>query len=201
MFFLRNNQEKLWSENYIHLRVSVNNVVPSDNLGQICNLPSSFTEGPWYMCERKHNANSYIRHYGRQDLFITFTSKPKSQEIEDDFFCNKRPMTHLNALTESFTGSCRSAWIWLKLENIWVLKVWHVHKWVAKQWLSHTHILLWKATKIHTNGIDRLITFSKSIDKRGVYEIVNRNTVHCSCGRVFQINSPCLKDNVLSEKM
>ncbi|GFT67747.1 ATP-dependent DNA helicase [Trichonephila clavipes] len=46
-------------------------------------LPSSFTGGSRYMHERTQDAMTYVRHFGRPDLFITFTCNPKWSEIVD----------------------------------------------------------------------------------------------------------------------
>lgn len=40
-------------------------------LGTMVVLPSSFTGGPRYMHERTQDAMTYVRHFGRPDLFIT----------------------------------------------------------------------------------------------------------------------------------
>jgi hypothetical protein len=46
-------------------------------------LPSTFTGGPRYMHERTQDAMTYVRHYGRPDLFITFTCNPCWDEIKE----------------------------------------------------------------------------------------------------------------------
>lgn len=50
-------------------------------LGTMVVLPSSFTGGPRYMHERTQDAMTYVRHFGRPDLFITLTCNPKWPEI------------------------------------------------------------------------------------------------------------------------
>ncbi|XP_067930639.1 uncharacterized protein [Watersipora subatra] len=47
-------------------------------------LPSSFTGGPRYMHERTQDAMTYVRNYGRPDLFITFTCNSKWDEISNE---------------------------------------------------------------------------------------------------------------------
>ncbi|GFV27688.1 ATP-dependent DNA helicase [Trichonephila clavipes] len=46
-------------------------------------LLSSFTGGSLYMHERTQDAMTYVRHFGRPDLFITFTCNLKWSEIVD----------------------------------------------------------------------------------------------------------------------
>jgi len=64
--------------NYICLRGILNqdaNVDPS-NIGQRVILPSSFTGSPRYLHEKTQDAMTYVRNYGRPDLFVTFTCNP-----------------------------------------------------------------------------------------------------------------------------
>lgn len=80
--FIRNNQKKLRSENYVHLKDAMKKADSEwSELGKMTVLPSSFTGGPRYLHERTQDAMTYVRHYGRPDLFITFTCNPKWQEI------------------------------------------------------------------------------------------------------------------------
>ena len=52
------------------------------NAGQKVVLPATFTRGPRYMYERQQYAMSYVRIYGRPDLFITMVTNPKWAEIK-----------------------------------------------------------------------------------------------------------------------
>ncbi|XP_014774554.1 uncharacterized protein LOC106872177 [Octopus bimaculoides] len=73
--FIRLNQKKLRSDSYIHLRDGINNDADPRNISKICILPSTYTGEPRYMHERRQDDMTFVRHYGRPDLFITFTSK------------------------------------------------------------------------------------------------------------------------------
>ena len=57
--------------------------IEANQLGQMVILPSTFTGGPRYMHERTQDAMTYVRHYGRPDLFITFTCNPRWDEIKE----------------------------------------------------------------------------------------------------------------------
>ncbi|GFU82915.1 ATP-dependent DNA helicase [Trichonephila clavipes] len=52
-------------------------------LSKMVTLPSSFTGESRYMHERTQDAMTYVQHFGRPDLFITFTCYPKWPEIVD----------------------------------------------------------------------------------------------------------------------
>ncbi|XP_029172029.1 uncharacterized protein LOC114941269 [Nylanderia fulva] len=84
--FIRYNQAKLRSEEYIHLRDAVvgnidGNLNPND-IGNAFILPSSYIGSPRNMQEYIQDAMTYVRHYGRPDLFITFTCNPNWKEIQ-----------------------------------------------------------------------------------------------------------------------
>ena len=53
------------------------------NVGQKVALPATFTVDPRYMYERQQDAMSYVRIYGRPDLFITMTTNPKMGRNQD----------------------------------------------------------------------------------------------------------------------
>lgn len=79
--FIGNHQLKLRSEEYIHLRDAVvgnvdGNLNPNE-IGNACLvLPSSYIGSPRNMKEHIQGAITYVHHYGRPDLFITFTCNP-----------------------------------------------------------------------------------------------------------------------------
>ncbi|GFT58062.1 ATP-dependent DNA helicase [Trichonephila clavipes] len=82
--WIRHNQKKLRSEEYIHLKEAITATDGQlSELGKMVVLPSSFTGGSRYMHERTQDAMTYVRHFGRPDLFITFTCNPKWSEIVD----------------------------------------------------------------------------------------------------------------------
>ena len=70
--FIRVNQTKLPSEEYVHLRDAVVIDGYTTNVGRLTVLPSSYTGSPRHMHEYAQDAIAYVRHYGRPDLFTTF---------------------------------------------------------------------------------------------------------------------------------
>ncbi|GBP49808.1 ATP-dependent DNA helicase pif1 [Eumeta japonica] len=79
--FIRLNQAKLRSEEYIHLRDAISTEGDTDNVGRLTILPAMYTGSPRHMHEYAQDAMTYVSHYGRPDLFITFTCNPKWKEI------------------------------------------------------------------------------------------------------------------------
>ena len=80
--YIRFNQQKLRVEQYIHLKDAVTNDGNAENVGQLVILPSTFTGSPRHMHEYTQDAMTYVRNYGRPDLFVTFTCNPKWEEIQ-----------------------------------------------------------------------------------------------------------------------
>lgn len=80
LLYIRLNQSKLRADNYIHLRDAMNNpndINPNPNeKGQAVILPATFTGSPRHMQEYAQDAMTYVRVYGKSDLFITFTCNP-----------------------------------------------------------------------------------------------------------------------------
>ena len=89
LIYIRLNQRSLRADNYIHLRDSVADGAAASDLGQAVILPSSFTGGPRYMHEKTQDAMTYVRHYGRPDLFITFTCNPSWVELMQELLPNQ----------------------------------------------------------------------------------------------------------------
>lgn len=81
--FIRFNQSKLRSEEYIHLRDAINNDNNSRDIGRIVILPSSYIGSPRHMHEYAQDAMTYVRNDGRPDLFATFTCNPQWHEIKE----------------------------------------------------------------------------------------------------------------------
>ena len=86
LLYVRINQNKLRSEQYVHLQDALNCDGNAHNVGQQVILPSSFTGSPRYMHQLTQDAMAYVRKFGRPDLFITFTCNPKWKDIQDCLF-------------------------------------------------------------------------------------------------------------------
>ena len=82
LLFIRLNQTKLRSEQYIHLRDAVVNDSNTTNVGKITILPSSYAGSPRHMHEYAQDAIAYVCLYGRPDLLITFTCNQSWDEIQ-----------------------------------------------------------------------------------------------------------------------
>uniref|UniRef100_A0A6P4EN22 Uncharacterized protein LOC108043706 n=1 Tax=Drosophila rhopaloa TaxID=1041015 RepID=A0A6P4EN22_DRORH len=65
--FIRFNQSKLRSGEYIHLRDAIATEEHAASIGCLTILPATYVESPRHMHEYAQNAMTYVRNYGRPD--------------------------------------------------------------------------------------------------------------------------------------
>ncbi|GFW57569.1 helitron_like_N domain-containing protein [Trichonephila clavipes] len=89
--FIALNQTKLRAENYIHLQDAIRNDADLDRneMGKKVILPSPFVNSVRYLYEYTQDAFTYVRNYGRPDLFITMTCNHAWPEITIAHFRSK----------------------------------------------------------------------------------------------------------------
>ena len=204
--FIRNNQNKLRSEQYDALHEHVNNIANDRNVrpGRVVVLPSSYVGSPRALKENFEDAMAIIKKYGKPDLFITFTCNPKWREITENLYLGQTANDRTDLVTRVFK---------LKLNNLLndifkhgVLGKVLTHVQVIefqKRGLPHAHILLHLANddKLETaQDINNLICaeIPDPIVNRELYDIVKTCMVHGPCG-ILNPNSPCMKDGVCSK--
>ena len=157
--FIHWNQKTLRAENYIHLCDAINNEGDVKNIGQLCILPSSFTGGPRYMHEKTQDAMTYVRQYGRPDLFITFTCNPKWPEITQELFEGQKSHDRYDIVSRVFHLKVMKLMNLITKGNIFGAVRCHMYsiEW-QKRGLPHVHILIWMVNKICPNNIDSFIS-------------------------------------------
>ncbi|CAB3244804.1 unnamed protein product [Arctia plantaginis] len=174
--FLRFNQAKLRSEEYIHLRDAVagnidGNLNPND-IGNAFILPSSYIGSPRNMQEYIQDAMTYVRHYGRPDLFITFTCNPNWEEIQTLLLPGQQAI-HRHDLTAQW----------------------------QKRGLPHAHILVWLKDRIRPEEIDQIISaeIPDPLIDQELFDIVTKHMIHGPCG-AFNMTSPCMENGKCKKK-
>ncbi|XP_014772301.1 uncharacterized protein LOC106870662 [Octopus bimaculoides] len=186
--FIRSHQQKLRSDSYIHLRDAINNDAAPTSIGRLCILPSTFTGSPRYMHERTQDAMTFVRHYGRPDLFITFTYNHKWKEIQAELFFGQKPKDRHDILARAFHLKLIILMDLIKKGQIFgpIQCDMYTIEW-QKMGLPHAHILLWLSTKIKSTDIDKIISAElpdPALDKV-LYDIVKANMVHGPYGHGF----------------
>ena len=90
--YIRYNQSKLHAEVYQGLSDAIqacDGNVDGSQLGKRVILPSTFTGSAHYQHQLYQDVMAIVRHYGKPDLFITFTCNPQWPEITNSLFQNQ----------------------------------------------------------------------------------------------------------------
>jgi ATP-dependent DNA helicase PIF1 len=202
LLFVRLNQKKLRVDEYIHLRDAIANDGNANNLGQLVILPSTFTGSPRHMHEYTQDAMTYVRNYGRPDLFITFTCNPKWQEIQVELLVGQTHSDRHDLLARVFRQKLiKLMHIITKSHVVGPTRCWMYSIEWQKRGLPHAHILIWLKGKMKSDQIDNVISAELPDPKRDprLFEIIVKNMVHGPCGSVNP-NSPCMKDGKCTKR-
>ena len=147
--FIRFNQAKLRSEEYIHLRDAVNSDADVTNLGRLTILPSTYIGSPRHMHEYSQDAMTYVRNYGRPDLFVTFTCNPKWPQITELLHPGQSASDRHNVTARVFKQQLRCLMDFIVMQRIYgAVRCWMYSVEWQKRGLPHAHILLWMEDKI-----------------------------------------------------
>ena len=202
LLYIKLHQQRLRSEEYVHLQDAIQADVPLNDIGKKVYLPSSFIGSPRHMHEYTQDAMTYVRIYGRPDLFITFTCNPKWSEIQALLSNNETPTDRHDVISRVFKQKL------IKLMDVIVAqKIFSdVNCWMysiewQKRGLPHAHILLWLTTKIQPTDIDSIVCAelpNRDIDPE-LFEVVMKNMIHGPCGPLNS-KSPCMINNKCSKR-
>ncbi|GFV64343.1 ATP-dependent DNA helicase [Trichonephila clavipes] len=178
-------KKKLRSEEYIHLKDAITATDGQlSELGKMVVLPSSFTGGSRYMHERTQDAMTYVRYFGRPDLFITFTCNPKWSEIVDLLNQGQKSHDRHDIIARVFRVKVKHMMRLLTKCCIFGNVRCHMYtvEW-QKRGLPHVHILLWLKDKIRPESIDKVICAELPDSKLdpALYEII-RSTKETQTG-------------------
>ncbi|KAJ4441100.1 hypothetical protein ANN_10950 [Periplaneta americana] len=202
LLYIRLNQMKLRVDEYIHLSDAVANDGNVADNGKIVILPATFTGSPRHMHEYAQDAMTYVRTYGRPDLFITFTCNPIWPEIKDELIFGQAPIDRHDLTARVFKQNLIKLIDVLTKSHIfgnclcWMYSI----EW-QKRGLPHAHILLWLKKKIRPTQIDSVISaeFPSPEQDPNLFEVVKKNMIHGPCGQLNH-NAVCMKDGKCTKK-
>ena len=151
------------------------------------------------MHKKTQDAMTYVKTYGRPDLFITFTCNLKWTEISEVLLpCQAANHRH-DIVARVFCQKViklmgiltKSARIFGKMQCDMYSIEWQ------KRGLPHAHILLWLKEKIRPNQIDDIIFAELPAPREDpkLFEVVKTQMVHGPCGR-FNPHSPCMDNGI-----
>lgn len=200
--FIRHNQRKLRSDEYIHLRDAMINDRSIDDMGKLVILPSTFIGSPRHMQEYAQDAITYVRKHGRPDLFITFTCNSSWVEIKEELQYGQMASDRHDIVARVFRQK-QIKFIDAIVKNqifgpviCWMFSI----EW-QKRGLPHSHNLIWLQNKIRPSQIDDIIKaeFPNPEEDPDLYNIIVKNMVHGPCGDLNR-NSPCMKDKKCTKR-
>ncbi|GBN20200.1 hypothetical protein AVEN_149932-1, partial [Araneus ventricosus] len=202
LLYIRLNQNKLRSEEYIHLKDAVATEKNVEDIGKIVILPSTFTGSPRQMHEYAQDAMTYVRSYELPDLFITFTCNPAWPEIKEELTHGQTATDRHDLLARVFRQKQQKLInVLTKMDVFGETRCWMYSIEWQKRGLPHSHNLIWLKEKIHSTQIDDVISaeFPNPEVDPVLSDIVKKSMIHGPCGN-FNMNSPCMKDGRCSKK-
>lgn len=121
--------------------------MPSDN-HKIVIRADKTPVGQRHMHEYAQDAMSYVRHYGRPDLFITFTCNPKWADIKDNLFEGQTSADRHDITARVFREKLKKLMdLIVKLRVFGEVRCYMYSIEWQKRGLPHAHILIWFKTK------------------------------------------------------
>lgn len=146
------------------------------------------------MYEYSQDAMTYVRNYGRPDLFITFTCNPIWNEIKKCLLPGQSQTDRHDITARVFKQKLKSLMDLIVKSNFFgSVRCWMYSIEWQKRGLPHADILIWCVDKIQPNEIDNIISAEipdQKID-RELFEIITKNMIHGPCG-AFNMHSPCM---------
>ncbi|XP_017465379.1 PREDICTED: uncharacterized protein LOC108358510 [Rhagoletis zephyria] len=146
------------------------------------------------MHERTQDAMSYVRTYGKPDLFITFTCNPTWKEMKEELFHGQSAKDRRDLVARVFRQKIIKMMNLIKKCIIFgsIRCDMYTIEW-QKRGLPHAHILLWLNNKIHSNQIDLIISAELPDPNTDpvLFHIIKKTMVHGPCGNL-NANSPCM---------
>lgn len=196
LLYLRRNQKKLRADDYIHLRDAISTEGNINDIGQLVILPSTYTGSPRHMHEYAQDALTYVRNYGRPDLFITFTCNPKWHEIENLLRNGETASDRHDLIARVFKQKITTFLNLITKYHIFgEVRCWMYSIEWQKRGLPHMHFLVWLKSKIIPNDIDKIISAELPDPNEDpiLFEIIKKHMIHGPCG-LYNKKSPCMKD-------
>ncbi|GFX87567.1 hypothetical protein TNCV_1330981 [Trichonephila clavipes] len=198
------NQKKLRAENYIHLHDTISaydNIRPND-IGKMGILPSTFVNSPRYLQEYTQDTFTYVRTYGRPELFVTFICNPSWQDVTQDLMSGHKATDEHNIVVRVFRLKVQKLMNVVTKGKVFGDVQCHMYsiEW-KKRGLPHAHILIWLKQKLLPNQIDNIISteISDPEEDKNLYDTAIKNRIHGPCG-ARNPASPCMQNGKCTKK-
>lgn len=180
----------------------MNNDANLAEVSQLVILPSTFTGSPRHIHEYTQDAITYVRNYGRTDLFITFTCNPSWPEFQVELKEGQKQFDRHDLTARVFRQKLIQF-----LKSITKFHIFgEVRCWVytiewQKRGLPHAHVLVWLKSKIMSSDVDKIISAEIPDPEEDpiLFEVIVKNMIHGPCGIINPI-SPCMKEYKCTQK-
>lgn len=201
--WLRTNQATIRADLYNGLADSLqrDDNASAATMGKRFILPSLYTGGDRYMQQLYQDSMALVRHFGRQDLFITFTANPNWPDIKEALkdFPEKRLEDHPKMVVRSFRlrqkcllDELKKGYIFGRFRGcVWTIEY-------QKRGLPHMHLLLFLHPDDRYLDVERInqIICAELPDPNmdtdnSLKDIITSQMVHGSCSARFP-NAPCM---------
>lgn len=196
LLYIRLNQTKLRVENYVHLRDAISSEKNITDVGKSIILPSNFIGSPRHMQEYTQDAMTYVRKFGRPDLFITFTCNPSWEDIQKLLINGQSASDRHDIIARVFNMKVKKLMDFIIKHKIYGdVQCWmYCIEW-QKRGLPHIHILIWLKEKIKPSNIDKIISaeLPNESEDPELFNIIKRHMIHGPCG-TLNSKSPCMVD-------
>ncbi|GFU35283.1 helitron_like_N domain-containing protein [Trichonephila clavipes] len=204
--YIQLNQAKLRSEEYIHLRDAIIGNVDAtngiNNIGTTYILPSSYSGSARHMHEYIQDVMTYVREYGRPDLFITFTCNPNWDEIKNLLFSGQTSVHRHDITARVFKQKLKSLINLITHHLVFgETRCWPYSLEWQRRGLPHAHILIWLVAKVRPEEIEKIISAEipdPNVDQE-LFAIVATNMIHGPCGTLNMI-SPCMDNRKCTKR-
>ncbi len=170
------------------------NATATDNIGSKIILPSDFTESPRQMHQLYQDSMAIVRHFGKPELFITFTCNPKWPAITEALKEGQSPSDRQDVvnrvfyltLKEFFADLFTRAMLGYIKAYCWTLEE-------QKRSLKHVHLLTILQQHITPEWGDTIVwaVIPDQNNMPKLHKIVTTCMLHGPCG-VFNPNAPCM---------
>ncbi|GFW59074.1 helitron_like_N domain-containing protein [Trichonephila clavipes] len=170
--YIKFNQAKLRSEEYIHLCDAI--------IGNV-------------------DAMIYVRENGRPDLFITFTCNPNWDENKNLLFSGQTSMHRHDIIARVFKQKLKYLINLITHHLVFgeTRCLLYSVEW-QKCGLPHAHILIWLVAKVRPEEIDIAAEIPDPNVDQELFAIVTTNMIHGSCGTLNM--SPCMNNGKCTKR-
>ncbi len=154
------------------------------------------------MHEYTQDAMTFVRNFGKPDLFITFTSNPEWPEIKENLFPGQCASNRHDLTARVFEQKLSKLLEAIKKFNIFGEPQCFLYsvEW-QKRGLPHAHLLLWLHDKIRPDEVDKVIRaeLPDPVSDPVLFQLVTKHMIHGPCGPLNR-NSPCMVDGKCSKR-